>query len=307
MKKGVHPTDMPFPIALSLEPTTACNLGCSQCPSGLKSFSRPTGNLPIEEGKKWLTELKDYLFYVNFYFQGEPLIHPKLSELIEHANTLNVRSAISTNGHFLSEKKCQELIDAQLSKIIISLDGLTQESYEKYRSGGELDKVLKGIKTLKRKKKENKAAWPLIEVQFIVFKQNEHEIPQLKKAAKNLGADVLSLKTAQIYDQSSAEELLPKNKKYLRYNQNETGEYVLKNTFENQCWRMWSSAVITQNGAVVPCCFDKDAEYEMGDLQSDDYKNILNGTTYKAFRQRVFSDRKSIDICRNCSEGSKIY
>ncbi len=307
MKKGVHPTDMPFPIALSLEPTTACNLGCSQCPSGLKSFSRPTGNLPIEEGKKWLTELKDYLFYVNFYFQGEPLIHPKLSELIEHANTLNVRSAISTNGHFLSEKKCQELIDAQLSKIIISLDGLTQESYEKYRSGGELDKVLKGIKTLKRKKKENKAAWPLIEVQFIVFKQNEHEIPQLKKAAKNLGADVLSLKTAQIYDQSSAEELLPKNKKHLRYNQNETGEYVLKNTFENQCWRMWSSAVITQNGAVVPCCFDKDAEYEMGDLQSDDYKNILNGTTYKAFRQRVFSDRKSIDICRNCSEGSKIY
>jgi radical SAM protein with 4Fe4S-binding SPASM domain len=307
MKKGLAPDQMPYPIALSLEPTTACNLGCSQCPSGLKSFSRPTGNLAIEEGEKWLTELKDYLFYINFYFQGEPLIHPNLSALIKHAKSINVRSAISTNGHFLSETKCQELIDAGLSKIIISVDGLTQESYEKYRAGGELNKVLDGIRTLQRKKKENRSAWPLIEVQFIVFKQNEHEIPQLKKVVKTLGADVLSLKTAQIYDQSSAEELLPSNKKYLRYEQNDSGEFVLKNKFKNACWRMWSSAVITQNGAVVPCCFDKDAEYEMGDLRADGYNNILNGATYKAFRERVFTNRKSIDICRNCSEGSKIY
>lgn len=297
----------PMPIALSIEPTTACNLGCSQCPSGLKSFTRPTGNIDATQAKNWITELKDYLYYINFYFQGEPLIHPKIADLIAHANKNNISSAISTNAHFLSQSKCESLVNAGLSKIIISLDGIKQASYERYRDGGELTKVTEGIKNLVAAKNKFKKKHPLIEVQFIVFKQNEKEIPELKSFVKNLGADMLSLKTAQIYDQASAEELLPDNDKYLRYKKNKEGQFEIKNTFKNQCWRMYSSAVITQNGDVVPCCFDKDADYSMGNINKQSFKSINQGKGYKEFGEKVFSARKQIDICRNCSEGSKIY
>lgn len=299
--------NIPFPIALSIEPTTACNLGCSQCPSGLKSFSRPTGNVDLDNAKVWIDNLKDYLFYINFYFQGEPLIHPKLPELIAHAHSYGISSAISTNAHFLTPQKCELLVQSGLSKIIVSLDGLTQASYEQYREGGSLEKVTEGLKNLNAAKKKFGARHPLIEVQFIVFKQNEHEIPELSRFVKKLGVDVLSLKTAQIYDQQSAEKLLPKNPKYLRYSKSENGDFELKNKFKNECWRMWSSSVITQNGDVVPCCFDKDAEHTMGNINEESYADIMNGDKYKSFIKTVFTNRKSIDICRNCSEGSKIY
>lgn len=307
LKKTGAAKKTPFPIALSIEPTTACNLGCSQCPSGLKSFSRPTGNIDLDNAKVWIDELEDYLFYINFYFQGEPLIHPKISELIAHAHAKNIRSAISTNAHFLTPEKCESIVSAGLSKIIVSLDGITQASYEQYREGGTLEKVTEGLKNLNAAKNKLGAKHPLIEVQFIVFKQNEHEIPELSRFVKKLGADVLSLKTAQIYDQQSADKLLPNNPKYLRYAKSESGDFELKNKFKNECWRMWSSAVITQNGDVVPCCFDKDADYTMGNINNESYSEILKGEKYKSFRKTVFTNRKSIDICRNCSEGSKIY
>ncbi|HRJ34954.1 MAG TPA: radical SAM protein, partial [Flavobacteriales bacterium] len=68
-KSAVHKG---MPVAISIEPTTACNLGCPECPSGLKVFSRPTGNLRLDLNKRILDELAPWLWYVNFYFQGEP-------------------------------------------------------------------------------------------------------------------------------------------------------------------------------------------------------------------------------------------
>jgi MoaA/NifB/PqqE/SkfB family radical SAM enzyme len=71
-----------FPVSISIEPTTACNLGCPECPSGLKMFSRNTGNIRKEELHNWLNELSPCTTYVNFYFQGEPFIHPDFPDLI---------------------------------------------------------------------------------------------------------------------------------------------------------------------------------------------------------------------------------
>lgn len=303
--RKMHSSAKPF--AASIEPTTACNLGCSQCPSGLKQFSRKTGNLNPEAAKNWIDQLLPEISYINFYFQGEPLIHPRLEEIISHASKNNIISAISSNGHFISKDRAKKLIESGLKRIIISVDGLEQNSYEKYREGGKLEKVIEGIKNLKFAKKELKRNNPLIEVQFIAFKHNEHEIPKLKKQVKEWGSDLLSIKTAQVYDAQSAENLLPENPKYLRYTKKSDGSFELINEYKNECWRMWSSVVLTQNGEVVPCCFDKDAKHQLGKLEEDNFENIWNNKRYKSFREKVFSNRKQIDICRNCSEGSKIY
>jgi radical SAM protein with 4Fe4S-binding SPASM domain len=70
---------------------------------------------------------------------------------------------------------------------------------------------------------------------------------------------------------------------------------------------MWSSCVITWDGKVVPCCFDKDAKHQLGNLQEKTFKEIWQNDSYKKFRTSLLKSRKEIDICQNCSEGTKVW
>ncbi len=296
-----------YPMAISIEPTTACNLGCPECPSGLKQFSRPTGNLKTATNHKILTELKKELAYVNFYFQGEPFINKNIFDAIQQATDYGIYSSTSTNAHFLDDATCQKIIETGLKRLIISIDGTTQEVYEQYRIGGSLDKVIEGTKNIIKWKKERKSAFPHIVFQFLVVKPNEHQIEEVKKLATDLGVDELKFKTAQVYDYQHGNPLIPDNETFARYRKNSKGEFELKNKMRNHCWRMWSSAVITWDGGVVPCCFDKDAKHQLGNVQFLPFKKLWKSAAYNQFRSHIFTDRQSIDICTNCSEGSKVW
>lgn len=297
-----------FPISLSIEPTTACNLGCPECPSGLKAFTRPTGNLSVEFNKKIIDELADHLLYVNYYFQGEPLIHPKFDELVSYANNKGIYTATSTNAHFLTPKRCEALVRSGLDRLIISIDGTTQETYEQYRVKGKLDKVIEGTQNLMNAKKKLGVKTPYTIFQFLVVKPNEHQIDDVFKLAKKLNVDKVNLKTAQVYNYKNGNPLIPENEKYARYKKQADGTYTIKNKLVDSCWRMWSSAVITISGGVVPCCFDKDAQHQLGDLQNKNtFKEVWQSDPYQKFRTSVLQNRSQIDICKNCSEGTKVW
>ncbi|MFT7155507.1 MAG: radical SAM protein with 4Fe4S-binding SPASM domain [Parvicella sp.] len=295
------------PMTLSIEPTTACNLGCPECPSGLKSFTRETGNLKQDLNTKILTELSTSLIYVNFYFQGEPFINKGIFAQIKQASDLGIYSATSTNAHFLTPEACDQVIESGLKRLIISIDGTTQETYEQYRIHGKLDKVLEGTKNIVAAKKKSQSAFPHIIFQFLVVKPNEHQIEEVKELAKAYEVDEIRLKTAQVYDYKNGNPLIPDNEKYSRYKKTKSGEFVLKNKMSNHCWRMWSSAVITWDGNVVPCCFDKDATHQMGNMSFISFKEIWKNASYQNFRKQILINRKEIDICKNCSEGSKVW
>ncbi len=295
------------PMTLSIEPTTACNLGCPECPSGLKSFSRKTGNLKKEMNERIISELNRSLVYINFYFQGEPFINKRIYDQIQQATDAGIYTATSTNAHFLTPENCQKIIDSGLKRLIISIDGTTQEVYEQYRKEGSLATVLEGTKNMVAAKKKNGASFPNIIFQFLVVKPNEHQIEEVKKLAKEYNVDELRFKTAQVYDYKNGNNLIPENDTYSRYKKNNKGTYVLKNKMSNHCWRMWSSAVITWDGNVVPCCFDKDATHQMGNLSFVSFQDIWTNNGYQNFRKQILTNRKEIDICKNCSEGSKVW
>lgn len=295
------------PFALSIEPTTACNLGCPECPSGLKQFSRPTGNLKQPTNKKIIDELAPYLSYINFYFQGEPFIHPDFLEMVNYASSKGIYTATSTNAHFLNDKTAQKTVESGLDRLIISLDGTTQETYEQYRIHGNLEKVLEGTKNIISWKKKLNSPTPHIIFQFLVVRPNEHQIEDAKQLAKDLGVDEIKFKTAQVYDFKNGNPLIPQNEYYSRYKKQKDGTYRIKNELLNQCWRMWSSAVVTWDGSVVPCCFDKDAKHQLGNIAFQDFNTVWNGKDYNNFRSLIFKDRNSIDICQNCTEGSKVF
>jgi radical SAM protein with 4Fe4S-binding SPASM domain len=302
-----RPTIGSLPISIAIEPTTSCNLRCPECPSGLRSFTRPTGMLKDDLFRKVIDELAPTLSYLIFYFQGEPYLNPRFLDMVQHAAGRGIYTATSTNAHYLDEKTARATIESGLDRLIISVDGTSQETYRQYRVGGNLDKVIEGTGNIIRLKKELKSKTPHVIFQFLVVQPNEHQVPEVYALAKKLGVDQVVLKTAQIYDFANGSDLMPVQEKYSRYKKNTDGSYSIKNNFDNHCWKMWHSCVITWDGKVVPCCFDKDAHHVLGDLTKESFRQIWFGDRYHAFRRSLFKSRKEIEICKNCTEGTKVW
>jgi radical SAM protein with 4Fe4S-binding SPASM domain len=179
--------------------------------------------------------------------------------------------------------------------------------YEQYRKEGNLEVVLQGAKNLVQAKKDANSATPHIIFQMLVVRPNEHQIDEVRKLAHDIGVDEVKLKTAQVYDYENGNELIPLQSKYSRYHQNASGKWQLKNALLNHCWKLWQACVITWDGVVVPCCFDKDATHKMGDLKQMSFSHIWHGDAYKSFRKKIVSGRDQIDICTNCTEGCKVW
>jgi radical SAM protein with 4Fe4S-binding SPASM domain len=302
-----RPVQRGLPIGFSIEPTTACNLGCPECPSGLKQFKRPTGNLKQEVFKNAIDQLSNKSLYLTFYFQGEPYINPGFLDMVHYASAKRMYTATSTNAHFLSDENARKTVESGLDRLIISIDGTTQETYASYRVNGQLNKVIAGTQNVIRWKKQLKSSTPKVVFQFLVVKPNEHQLKDVEVLAKELGVDELKFKTAQLYDYEKGNQLMPSVEKYSRYKKLKDGTYALKNKLLNQCWKMWHSCVITWDGKVVPCCFDKDADHQLGDLSKHAFRQIWFGKAYQDFRMQLLGSRKSIDICANCSEGTKVW
>jgi radical SAM protein with 4Fe4S-binding SPASM domain len=296
-----------LPISVAFEPTTSCNLRCPECPSGLRSFTRPTGMLDSTLFKRVINELAPTLQYLTFYFQGEPFLHPEFQNMVKYASAKGIYTATSTNAHFLKDDQAKATVESSLDRLIISIDGTTQDTYQSYRIGGTLDKVIEGTKNVLHWKKKLKSKTPHVIFQFLVVKPNEHQIPDVYTLAKKLGVGQVVLKTAQIYDYKNGSDLIPEQNKYSRYQKDEQGVYTIKNKMENHCWKMWHSCVITWDGKVVPCCFDKDAHYTLGDLSKNSFQEVWNSSAYQQFRSSLLRSRNEIEICRNCTEGTKVW
>src|SRR5882672_5810150 len=126
-----------MPVSISIEPTTSCNLRCPECPSGLRAFTRPTGMMKKELFESIVNQLPQ-LSYMIFYFQGEPYLHTELLDMVKYASKKKIYTATSTNAHFLSNEGAKRTVESGLDRLIISIDGTEQETYQSYRVGGKL-------------------------------------------------------------------------------------------------------------------------------------------------------------------------
>jgi len=302
-----HPDIGAMPLSISVEPTTSCNLRCPECPSGLRSFTRPTGKIEPELFQDLLGQLAPWLTNLTFYFQGEPYLHPQFLDMVTMASERKVYTSTSTNGHYLTTEMAVKTVKSGLDAVIVSIDGVTQEVYEQYRIGGSVEKVTTGVRNLVEARHSAGVRNPRIILQFLVVRPNEHEIPAIFRLGRELGADEVRLKTAQIYDHTGGSPLIPQDLRYSRYLPDADGTWRIRSSMENKCWKMWSSCVVTWDGKVLPCCFDKDGTHVMGDLHKQSFREIWFGERYRHFRQRILKSRASVDICMNCSEGLSVW
>ncbi|MBN2665112.1 MAG: SPASM domain-containing protein [Bacteroidales bacterium] len=294
------PVTYGMPATVSIELTSHCNLSCPECASGSGMMLRERGFMDPALYKKAIRELNPFIFYASLYFQGEPFLHPDIFSFLQLKEKTKV--IISTNGHYLGGENARKTVLSGIHKLIVSLDGMDQQSYSRYRINGNLETVMDGIRNVSLERQRLNSHMKL-ELQFLVNRFNEHQIAQAESFAREVKAS-LRLKSMQVIDGHDAGEWMPSNGKYARY-ETSGGSFAIKNPMPSRCLRLWLNPVITWDGKVLPCCFDKDAEYEMGDLKSETFREIWHGNKFREFRLKVLSDRKSIPICRNCTSGMR--
>lgn len=285
------------PAYITLESTNSCNLSCPECVTGMNGLHRPVVFSEPKLAEGVLNVLGAKALIVNLYFQGEPLLNPTLFDAISLASKKKLYSIISTNAQNLNKEKAVIFVQSGLKKIIVSLDGITQETYSKYRVRGQLTNVLEGIENLVQARKEQGSSYPIIEVQFIVFRFNEHEINDARKLVYTMGCDRFVLKTAQFYNKQRAAEWRPTNAKFQRYQQEEPLQ--VKTTATRGCKKMWSSMVVCAGGEVALCCMDKNAVYSPGNVNETDALSLWKSEAMKGYRTRI-SKGNYLDICTNC-------
>lgn len=294
-----------MPVSYSIEPTNHCNLKCPECPSGLGELTRPLGLLKTEDFKNLIDQIKHTGFYVQLFFQGEPYINKNLPEMINYAQKNKVYISISTNGHFINENNVDAILNNAPDKLIFSVDGLDEESYQTYRAGGTFKQADKGLALLTQRKKELNRKLPFIEFQFIVMRHNEHQLEDVIRYCKNYGVDKVVFKTMQVSSYENALKFLPRNEKYRRYIVTDKS-YRIKGELKNHCFALWRTSVITWDGKMVPCCFDKDAVFELGQVNGKRVADIWKSDKYNNFRQEILNNRKGVSMCTNCTEGIKM-
>jgi len=291
------------PPVLTIEPTNMCNLHCPLCTTGSGEMERSAGRMSLETFSHIMKQMGDDIFFLLIYHQGEPYMNKHFFDFVEMAKEKNIYVTTSTNGHYFTELNINKTLESGLDSMIISIDGTDQESYEKYRVGGQLQRVIEGTKNLIKERNKRGLKIPNVALQFLVMKQNEHQIAQVKQLSDQLGVDKLLIKNIEVRSLEEAEEWLPANEKYRRYDYSGK-DYIVKGSEKNSCTRPWLSTLINWDGTFVPCCFDKNGKYPMGNinhLQTID--EVWKGSDLTDFRTKLLQDRKQIDICRNCNQG----
>jgi len=292
------------PIVLMLEPVSRCNLQCPLCPIGARTLTRPLGEMSLENFTQILDNVGPQLWELALWNQGEPTLNDKLPEMIRVAHDRGIYTLTSTNGNLLLQRNLiDRLIESGLDELIFSLDGLTQETYEIYRIGGKLNLVIEAMQTLRRRRTELGRKNPRIVMQWLPMKHNEHEIPLLRNKAAEWGADKIEIKTAQIYSEDQFGKFLPEMETLRRY-EKRGQRWETKRRYQS-CRRLWFSAMIDWNGTVVPCCFDKNEEFVVGNALMEDFGEIWRGEGFQKFRKLLLAKGRVLDICRNCTEGLK--
>lgn len=287
------------PITLMLEPTNFCNLKCPLCPTGQGLIKRKKESLTLVKAKIVLDQLGPEIVHLRLWNWGEPFLNKDFFKIVKYAKKFKLFVNTSTNAFFLTKEIAKEIVDSNLDELIISLDGASEETYNKYRKKGSFKKVINSIKEVNDQKKLQNKKYPKIKLQFIIMKHNQHEIKKIIQIAKEIGVDNLFFKSVGIMDSNLKEDInkyLPTKKQFIRKSFKK---------IENKCDYLWEEITINVDGSIVPCCRDSNNKYVFGNIFKQNFKQIWNNKKYQDFRKKVLENKKQINICRFCSGDKK--
>lgn len=288
-----------YPINILIEPTRHCNYACLMCPRQINKLADKKLDNPVmslEQFKKIIDEIGKFLITIRFWHYGEPLLNPAFCQMVRYAKKKNVFTVTSSNLEKLTPELTDELIDSGLDYLIVSFNGANPETYNKYTGNrGDFKNVVKNIAYLAQRKRERNSRHPFINLQFIIMKDNDREIEEMKRLAEEMGIDKLSFKYVIGLNKEIQEKLESENPNF----QFKIEERNKKCDF---CSLPWEECVISANGEVSVCAIDIFNEELMGNIFHESFSQIWNNQKYQAFRKRIKENIESIRICNYCSK-----
>ena len=286
-----------------IDTTNICQLKCPLCHTGLGNVHRNQGVMSFDTYTKVVDQIKDYCMWLTLYSWGEPFLNKNIDQFVAYAHKQRLATIMSSNlNKPLTPQMAESIIKAGLDTLIISMDGVTQEVYEQYRVGGRIDRVINNIKLLVQTKRELGSKTPFIEWQYIVMRQNEHQVEDARVMAKELGVDAIIFKDVDFPfgwddDDAVAEQWLPES----RLRESAFDRPYKENG--DRCWRLWRSGVVNWDGGYAPCCYLTDKADDFGDASVTPIKEIWNNKKYRTAR-RLFEDDAVPETkvgCMQCS------
>lgn len=298
------------PLTLQLEPSSLCNLRCAMCPVTY-GMERQTGLMDIELFKSIIDEIGEYLFMIVMFNWGEPFVNPAVYDMIAYAKKFGIKIVSSTNGiEFAAQENAEKLIKSGIDVLAVAVDGIKQDTYERFREEGSLETALAGVRNLVAAKQALNSKSPLINLRFIPMQHNEHEIPELKELARSLGVDALSIKSLNPYgcysdeiseDPEYYEKSLTKDERYHRFKYASNSVNSSRIRRDPPCPKLWDCMTILWNGDVCICAFDYRNKLNIGNLKDDPLKKVWSGTSMRSLRQEFREDYQQIQLCNNCT------
>lgn len=291
--------DLGFSGRVIIEPTNHCNLRCPLCP--VSTLKRERGFLSFEDFKKIVNHISN-LKSINFGWAGEPLLNKELFKMVKYASSLGIKTGVSTNTVLL-DRYIDQALSSGLDNLLVCLDGATKATHERYRVGSNFESIKENIYQICYEKRKRKLKTPRINLQFLLTKHSEPEIPAITELARDLGVDSLVFKTLSLGSTVSLEEKIRRAEEFLpspefsRYDFRE-GKPVLRSQPKVCSWLR--QTVILWNGDLTLCCYDMEGELVIGNLFKDgSFKQIWKSKKYKEYRRKVV--RKEFALCRNCT------
>ena len=304
-----------YPTHLTVDVTNICNLRCPLCPTGVGAPGRRKGMMPLATFRKLIDDMGSYLISIDLFNWGEPLLNKDIYEMIAYAHERDIVTSVSTNFHHFSEGSAEKLIASGLDVLILSIDGASQGSYEKYRIGGDFRKVIENVSLLVGKRKELGCLHPHICWQFLVMKHNEHEVEAARKMAAELGVDQITIDPA--YLPVDTREDVPhmeigivaeKRGRQAEGRMNPAAEVVKTDSGRDDlkrkvnCSWLWTQTTVNWDGGVSPCCAIYDPSEDFGNISGTPLNEVWNNKKYRESRR--FSSKGEIGdtltVCMRC-------
>jgi len=285
-----------YPLQLDFELNASCNLKCPMCPISLESnkgkgpetwFDFETFKIIIDDGvNNGLKSIK--LNYIN-----EPLIRKDLGKFVKYAKDAGIIDIyLSSNGMLLKESIIRELIEAGLTRIQISIDAFTEDTYEKVRPGGDLNKVIQNVETLINTKKSMNSITPLIRVNFVRTELNEFEL-----------SDFINYWTPLV-DMVGVQEMIKPPSDLIQIK-----SFTTKNKRVEgfKCSFPYKQLVINNEGRILPCCTFYGEEFNLGNIKNNTISEIWNSVELNKLRELHSNGRYyENDICKRCVEDGNV-
>jgi len=284
------------PYQIDLEPTNICNLHCPLCSTGIGAKTREKGILEFNNFKKIIDEISDTVLQVSLQNWGESTLVKDFPKMIRYAADKKIFMRLSSNFSVkYTDEYFENFMNSGLGRLVIDLDGTTQEVYEKYRRGGDLKTVLDNTKKAVAFKRKNGLMYPIIQARMLVMAHNEHQIQDFRDIAEHIGVDEIDLGNIQLNPNTAAKDWLPKNKDHVY-------ETYLGKRRTTPCHWPWSGMIIGWNGGVSPCAIVDDPDSDFGNVIKDGVSGVWNNDYYTSARSAWSKNNKisKLTICNVC-------